>query len=108
MPESISHSFKKEMTYVGDSKIHGKGLFAKKTIKKGQLIGYVEGKYTKKNGGHVLWVDEGQGFEVSCCLRYINHSNKPNASYYNDLSVVALKTINKGEEITHNYGSEWD
>ncbi len=55
----------------------------------------------------MLWLDDKTGFEVSCELKYINHSDSPNACYYNDKSVVALKDIEKGEEITHNYGADW-
>ena len=39
-------------------------------------------------------------------LRYINHSGDPNAVYYDDFTVVALKDIEKGEELLHDYG--WD
>ena len=90
------------------SKIHGNGLFARKNIKAGEIIGEVKGKPTKKNGPYVLWMnDDTQGFEVSCILKYINHHQQANACYYDDLTVVALKDIRKGEEITHNYGQEW-
>jgi SET domain-containing protein len=40
-------------------------------------------------------------------LKYINHHNAPNVSYYDDLSVVALRDIQAGEELTHDYGEEW-
>jgi hypothetical protein len=94
---------------VKKSKIHGQGLFAKKNIKAGEIIGEVKGKPTKKDGPYVLWMDDTkQGFEVSCILKYINHHPRANACYYDDLTVVALKDIRKGEEITHNYGDDWD
>ena len=49
-----------------------------------------------------------QGIEVLCNLKYINHSEDPNACYYDDLSVVALRDIEPHEEITHNYYSnDW-
>ena len=60
--------------------------------------------HAKGDGAYVLWVSETEGFEVSCDLRYINHSDRPNACYYDDLSVVALCDIQPGEEITHDYG----
>jgi SET domain-containing protein len=40
---------------------------------------------------------------VICDLKYINHCERPNACYYDDLSVVALRDIEAGEEITHDY-----
>ena len=93
--------------YVGSSPIHGKGLFAKINIAKGSVIGYLTGKKTRRNGSHVLWLNDETGFKVSCNLKYINHSDTPNACYYDDLSVVALRDINADEEITHNYGADW-
>ncbi|WP_084639091.1 SET domain-containing protein-lysine N-methyltransferase [Haliea salexigens] len=39
--------------------------------------------------------------------RCLNHSNDPNVSYYADLSVVALRDIQAGEELTHHYGDDW-
>jgi hypothetical protein len=96
------------LVIVKKSKIHGQGLFAKKDIKAGEIIGEVKGKPTSKDGPYVLWMGENKkGFEVSCILKYINHHRKANACYYDDLTVVALKNIRKGEEITHNYGDDW-
>ncbi|WP_455209700.1 SET domain-containing protein [Kaarinaea lacus] len=96
------------LVVVKQSKIHGNGLFAKTNIKAGEIIGEVKGKPTKKDGPYVLWMDNAkQGFEVSCILKYINHNQKANACYYDDLTVVALRDIRKGEEITHNYGEDW-
>lgn len=98
----------KTLFYVKESPIHGKGLFARKKIKQGQVLGYVKGSPTRKDGPHVLWLDDlGQGFRVECDLKYINHNEHPNACYYDDLSVVALRDIRKDEEITHHYGDDW-
>ena len=95
-------------TYVARSKIHGKGLFARQPIKSGEIIGWLEGKPSRKDGDHVLWLSPRRGFEVTCKLRYINHSDRPNACYYDDLSVVALCDIAPDEEITHDYGcADW-
>jgi len=93
--------------YVDDSGIHGCGLFAKQKIKKGEVIGEIKRKRAKKDGPHVLWVSENEGYKVDGPLKYINHSTKPNAAYFDDLTVVALKDIKKDTEITHNYGDEW-
>ena len=98
---------KKALTYVAESSIHGRGLFASTTIEKHTVIGYLQGKTTRKDGSYVLWLDQKTGFEVSCDLRFINHSETPNACYYDDLSVVAIRDIKAGEEITHNYEADW-
>ncbi len=97
---------KKISFYTQESAIHGKGLFAARRIAKGEVLGTVTGKWTKRNGPYVLWVEEDKGFRVECDFRFINHSAKPNAAYYDTLEVCALRNIKKGEEITHDYQSE--
>ena len=97
-----------KLTYVEISKIHGKGLFARTVIPKNTVIGILEGKPCKRDGAHVIWLSETRAFKVSCNLKYINHADKPNACYYDDLSVVALRDIKAHEEITHDYGNaDW-
>ncbi|MGD8569963.1 MAG: SET domain-containing protein-lysine N-methyltransferase [Gammaproteobacteria bacterium] len=95
--------------YVKDSSIHGKGLFAKKPIKAGSVIGEIKGKPAKNDGPYVLWLDDDdKAIEVQNIFKYINHNHKPNAVYYDDLTVVALRNIKKDEEITHHYGDMWE
>ena len=95
-------------TYVAASAIHGKGLFATTTIPGGSIIGWLNGKPCSTDGAYVLWISGRQGIEVLCDLKYINHSDHPNACYYDDLSVVALRDIKSDEEITHDYNSnDW-
>ena len=95
-------------TYIAFSKIHGQGLFADCRIPAGTIIGWLQGTPTKADGAYVLWLSERKAIEVTCELKYINHSDRPNACYYDDLSVVALKDIEPNAEITHNYASnDW-
>jgi SET domain-containing protein len=94
--------------YVADSPIHGKGLFADTFIPAGEVIGTLTGEYTDQDGDYVLWIDNRQGFLVHGELRYINHSDEPNAVYYDTLEVCALRDIHPHEEITHNYGATGD
>ncbi len=103
MPKKIQ----KKLYAVKQSAIHGKGLFAHCDIKKGTVLGDLKYKPTKKDGPYVLWVNKNLSVQVTCDLKYINHNSKPNAAYYEDLQVVTLKNIKKGEEITHDYGDEW-
>lgn len=93
--------------FTKESNIHGLGLFAKKKIKQGEVIGAIKPKRAKKDGPHVLWVSEQEGYKVNGPLKFINHSIDPNACYYDDLTVVALQDIHPGDEITHNYGNDW-
>lgn len=92
-----------EKTYVAKSSIHGRGLFASEAIAADEIIGWLRGEPSDKDGSYVLWLSETEGFRVNCDLRFINHSDTPNACYYDDLSVVALRPIAANEEITHNY-----
>ena len=96
-------SMKDALFYVDDSPIHGKGLFARCYIGAGELIGVLDGVLTSTDGEHVLWINEDNGFHVKCDLRYINHSDEPNAVYFDTLEVCALTDIAPGEEITHDY-----
>ena len=95
-------------TYVAPSTIHGRGLFARTPIRGGEVIGHLQGRPSSVDGDYVLWISPTRGIEVLCDLRYINHSDDPNACYYDDLSVVALRDIAPDEEITHDYGcNDW-
>ncbi|MEM7261676.1 MAG: SET domain-containing protein-lysine N-methyltransferase [Planctomycetota bacterium] len=99
------------LAYVDKSPIHGKGLFAQKRIKKGECIGTYEGKRTRSDGMHVLWVEETDGKWIGIKgeneLKYLNHSSKPNAEFDGD-ELFAIRAIKKGEEITFDYGEEWE
>jgi SET domain-containing protein len=92
---------------VADSPIHGKELFAKSFIPAGTVIAVVQGRPTRTNGDHVLWIGVNKGYHLQCKLRHINHSDSPNAVYYDSLEVCALRDIQAGEEITHHYGADW-
>lgn len=91
------------MVKVKDSKIHGKGLFSTKKISKGAVLGTCETKKTKKTNMYTLWVED-KPRDITCDFKYINHSKKPNVAYYDDYTVVALRKIKQGEELTHDYG----
>ena len=95
---------------VRDSSLHGKGAFAVKTIRKGSLIGTYEGRPTKRNGAHVLWLEEDDGswsgLKVTNDLRFVNHSRRPNAEPCGT-ELYALRTIRAGEEITFDYGDDF-
>jgi SET domain-containing protein len=92
--------------HVTESSIHGKGVFASRQINEGEILGTLKTTPAKTNGSHVLWITEDHKVRVHCDLRYVNHSGKPNACYYDTLEVVALRNIKEGEEITHDYSGE--
>ncbi len=96
---------------VKESPIHGKGLFARKKIDSGELIGRYMGPRVKRNGTYVLWVEEDDGsyFGVSGRnrLRFLNHSEVPNAEF-EDQDLYATRMIRPGDEICFHYGDEWE
>ncbi|MZR61873.1 SET domain-containing protein [Alcanivorax sp. DP30] len=99
-----------DLLEVRESKLHGRGLFAAKSITKGTELGLCRARATKGEGAHVLWIDDhgNEKYQVLCDLKYINHGKQPNVAYYDDLTVVALKKIKAGEELLHDYGDEWE
>lgn len=98
-----------EMTQVRKSSIHGRGVYATRTIRAGALIGRYEGERTQRDGRYVLWVEEGGalvGIHGRNQLRYLNHSATPNAALYGT-DLFAIKRIELGTEVTIHYGEEW-
>jgi len=97
-----------DIVYSAPSEIHGTGLFARRTIKKGEYIGTYHGPKTKKNGTYVLWVyDPGDeenaiGRNGKNLLRYLNHDDKGNAEF-DGFDLYATRKIRPDEEITFNY-----
>ncbi|MGD8514830.1 MAG: SET domain-containing protein-lysine N-methyltransferase [Granulosicoccaceae bacterium] len=94
-------------TFVGESHIHGKGLFAKTNIKKNTYLGEYLGPLVKDNGMHVLWVEDEKdkwiGRDGQNQLRYLNHSSKPNCEF-DGFELYTIRSIKKHEELTFDYG----
>ena len=106
VPASDHH----DLVFVEKSSIHGKGLFAAKRIEKGRRIGAYEGPIVSKDGPHVLWLEEDDGTEFGVdgknALRYLNHSDSPNAEF-DGVELYALRKIKPREELTIHYGPDW-
>ncbi len=103
------HYLRDDLVEVRESPVHGRGLFASQNIPRNTELGQCKVKRAKGSGPYVLWLDDDgeERYRVLCDLRFINHSKRANVVYYNDFSVVALKTIKAGEELFHDYGEEW-
>ncbi|MFA7315506.1 MAG: SET domain-containing methyltransferase [Candidatus Paceibacterota bacterium] len=98
---------------IGKSKLHGKGLIASRDIKTGEILFIIKGKILsflinnkaqakiagfnwiglKKN----VWIDP-----INYGL-YLNHSCDPNSAIKGKVTVVAIRPIKAGEEITTDY-----
>jgi hypothetical protein len=94
--------------YAAASNIHGTGVFAKQSFKKGDYIGTYEGPTAKRNGKYVLWLMDRRrtvGRRGLNLLRYLNHADKPNAEF-DGWDLYAKKRIPKDSEITFDYEPE--
>lgn len=96
--------------FVAESTVHGKGLFARIDIAKGEYLGTYQGPEVNTDDEHVLWVedDTGQwcGRDGENMLRYLNHSLEPYAEF-DGFDLYAMRDISSGVEITINYGDEY-
>jgi len=88
------------------SPIHGRGVFASKTIHKDEIIGVLKGYPTNRPGCYVLWTGPFTGLRITCDLRFLNHADEPNACILDNLELIALEDIMPGTEITHDYEQE--
>lgn len=98
------------IVYADASGIHGTGLFAARPMRRGEYIGTFHGPLAKRDGSHVLWVypEEGDGAPIGRrgrnLLRYLNHSDRPNAEFYG-FDLYARRAIAQDQEITIDYGN---
>ena len=93
----------KSKIYIGQSKFHGKGVFAKEDIAKGEYIDSFRGKIVKKDAMHVLWLDDEKGILVENDIKYANHDWQNPNSKIKKTSLYALRDIKKDEEILWDY-----
>lgn len=94
------------------SKIHGKGVFAKKNFKKGEIVlkwnpikltSEEERNLTKEQKEYTISNKKGH-YWMQPPEKYINHSCDPNTEMNTDnFYDIAIRNIKKGEEITSHY-----
>jgi SET domain-containing protein len=120
MTKKRTFSWTNPKVKIGSSKIHGKGVLATKNIKRGETVAVF--------GGHVILMselkrlpkkiqDEGMQIDKKCVLgikkmseledaSYFNHSCDANAGCKGQISLVAMRDILKGEEVTFDYAMD--
>jgi uncharacterized protein len=99
------------------SKISGKGVFASKKIQKGQTIYVLKGEeidldelikrcneYTE-SPSDPLQIEREKYIDLEEFSRSFNHSCNPNSFVKGKNKLVALRDIQKGEEITYDYSA---
>jgi SET domain-containing protein len=102
--------------YVKKSKLHGYGVFAAKTFRKGTII--EECYMIISRGGDKVLEDfyfdatKGKSAILTGYGVIYNHSEDPNADYKLNIkrrlaTIKATRTIHKGEEIFVSYGEKW-
>ncbi|MEK7104804.1 MAG: SET domain-containing protein [Patescibacteria group bacterium] len=97
--------------------LHGFGVFTKEKIKKGERVivfgGYVMttkqfNTLTEKLKSYPFQIDNDLYFGLSKISEveeadYLNHSCNPSCGFGGEITIVAMRDIKKGEEITIDY-----
>ena len=114
----IAASYRSPKTQVRDSGTHGRGLFARRPIRKGEIVSV--------RGGHILtpamlrgrrkpagyWgypIADGLVLgpltksEVESVMMFLNHACDPNVGIRGQILFVAMRNIRAGEELTIDY-----
>jgi hypothetical protein len=94
----------------------GRGVFATRTFAEGETVEVCPTVEITQGGGDLAdylfeSTNDGYFLVVLGFGMLYNHSADPNIDYYQDdsdtLDFVALRRIERGEELTISYGDEW-
>jgi len=99
------------------SKIHGRGVFANRDFKKGEIVLKWDISRTipekefrmlsEQEKIYTSFTEKGRYFMMQSPAKYVNSSCQSNTTVKNFCD-IAIKNIKKGDEITSNYfGSEY-
>ncbi len=114
-------SYLSPKTAIRKSPIHGRGLFARRAVARGEIVAI--------KGGHVLdeaglaavrdriavsYIQIDRGFYIGARTRaevarnklFLNHSCEPNVGIRGQIVFVAMRPIRAGEELTYDWAME--
>ncbi|HYD93540.1 MAG TPA: SET domain-containing protein-lysine N-methyltransferase [Candidatus Paceibacterota bacterium] len=100
--------------YTCSSKIHGLGVNIGEDAKKGDIISYIKGdlkfkvnKDEKDALDNPDWVgiEKNQWIDPHKPYKFLNHSCNPSAGIKGKVTLVALRNMKEGEEITIDYST---
>ena len=114
-------TYRSPSTEVRESPIHGRGLFARNAIAKGEIVAV--------KGGHVLTGPQWRALEPTLgsaeiqiaedlfiapvdrderhgCMLYVNHSCDPNVAIQGQIVLVAMRDVRAGEELDDRLGHD--
>jgi len=117
-------SYRSPKTEVRDSKIHGRGLFATANIAKDEVVAVKGGhiisreelgeKVTPRLGpveiqiGDDLFIAPVTEADREGSMLYSNHSCDSNLGVRGEITLVAMRNIRAGEELTHDWATTDD
>ena len=117
-------SFRSPKTEVRESPIHGRGLFAKADIAKGEVVvvkgGHIVDRETLHRDisprlgpveiqiGDDLFIAPVTDEERELSMLYSNHSCDANMGMRGEITFVAMRNIRAGEELTHDWATTDD
>ena len=112
-------SYRSPKTEVRESNIHGRGLFAITDIAKNEIVAVKGGhiisreelreKITPRLGPVEIQIDDDLFIapvteeEREASMLYSNHSCNPNLGMRGEITLVAMRDIRAGEELTHDW-----
>jgi uncharacterized protein len=112
-------SYRSPKTEVRQSKIHGRGLFARADIAKGEIVavkgGHIVDRETLRREitprvgsveiqiGDDLFIAPVTDEERELSMLYSNHSCDANLGMHGEITFVAMRDIRAGEELTHDW-----
>jgi SET domain-containing protein len=121
MGRPVAGSYRSPKPRIRPSPIHGRGLFAARPIRRGEVVAVKGGHILDRRAlarspahaeaSHIQIEDEfyigarARG-EVRANKLFINHSCQPNVGIRGQITFVALRDVAAGEELTYDWAME--